>query len=432
MGNKLVILGAGPMGLAAGWQAVKRGYDVDILEAGDRPGGMAAHFDFDGLSIERFYHFCCLSDYDTLEILNELGLADKMTWVTTQMGLYFSGRLYQWGNPLALLAFPKLGPIGKLRYGLQVFLATRRKDWSKLDKLNAEQWYVGWLGRRGYERLWKPLIELKFHDESKNVSAAWMWQRMSRLGRSRKSLFEERLGYIEGGSETLMEAMATAIRARGGRIHLGAPAKGILTSEGRVTAVTTADGRTLQCDRVISTIPTPLVPDLLGDDYADLKDQYRRIRNIGVVCVIHKLAKPATKYFWVNVLDSKFQIPGFIEFSRLRPMDKSVVYVPFYMPQSHADFDQPDDFFIDSSWRLLKSVNPRLTDADRLNSKVGRLRYAQPVYEPRFKDILPSVQTPILGLQIADTAFYYPEDRGISESFRLAKVMVGQLEESAQ
>jgi hypothetical protein len=38
------------------------------------------------------------------------------------------------------------------------------------------------------------------------------------------------------------------------------------------------------------------------------------------------------------------------------------------------------------------------------------------------------VQTPIAGLQIADTAFYYPEDRGISESVRLAKEMVERIE----
>jgi len=34
-----------------------------------------------------------------------------------------------------------------------------------------------------------------------------------------------------------------------------------------------------------------------------------------------------------------------------------------------------------------------------------------------------AVQTPIEGLQIADTCFYYPEDRGIAESVRLGSAM---------
>ncbi len=46
------------------------------------------------------------------------------------MGYYIDGRHYRWGDPLALLAFPKLGLIDKLRYGLHMFLSTRRRDWS--------------------------------------------------------------------------------------------------------------------------------------------------------------------------------------------------------------------------------------------------------------------------------------------------------------
>ena len=33
------------------------------------------------------------------------------------------------------------------------------------------------------------------------------------------------------------------------------------------------------------------------------------------------------------------------------------------------------------------------------------------------------MQTEIAGLQIADTCFYYPEDRGISESVRYGQLM---------
>jgi hypothetical protein len=40
---------------------------------------------------------------------------------------------------------------------------------------------------------------------------------------------------------------------------------------------------------------------------------------------------------------------------------------------------------------------------------------------------IPPVQTPITGLQIADTCFYYPEDRGIAESVRLGSAMANSL-----
>ena len=58
---------------------------------------------------------------------------------------------------------------------------------------------------------------------------------------------------------------------------------------------------------------------------------------------------------------------------------------------------------------------------------VGRLTHAQPVYPPGFAAMLPPVQTAIAGLQIADTCFYYPEDRGIAESVRLGKTMAERI-----
>ena len=65
------------MGLAAAWEAARAGHDVTLLEAGNVAGGMAAHFDFDGLSIERFYHFICTTDFATFKLLGELGIADS-------------------------------------------------------------------------------------------------------------------------------------------------------------------------------------------------------------------------------------------------------------------------------------------------------------------------------------------------------------------
>ena len=71
---RVVVIGAGAMGLAAAHRAVSLGHVVDLIEAGEVAGGMAAHFDFGGLSIERFYHFICKSDEPTFALMRELGI----------------------------------------------------------------------------------------------------------------------------------------------------------------------------------------------------------------------------------------------------------------------------------------------------------------------------------------------------------------------
>jgi hypothetical protein len=44
--------------------------------------------------------------------------------------------------------------------------------------------------------------------------------------------------------------------------------------------------------------------------------------------------------------------------------------------------------------------------------------------------MIPKTQTPLAGLQVADTCSYYPEDRGISESVRWAKLMAEAIDDS--
>ena len=81
--KRVAVVGAGAMGLAAAYHCAKAGHAVEVLEAGSEPGGMAAHFDFDGLSIERFYHFVCKADRPTFDLLREIGLGDAMRWRPT-------------------------------------------------------------------------------------------------------------------------------------------------------------------------------------------------------------------------------------------------------------------------------------------------------------------------------------------------------------
>jgi protoporphyrinogen oxidase len=423
---RVAVIGAGVMGLAAAYHAVKARHSVVLLEAGPEPGGMAAHFDFDGLSIERFYHFVSKADTPTFLLLDELGLGDRMRWRTTSMGYFIDGKLHEWGNPLALLKFPAVSLLSRLRYGVLAFISTRRERWDALETQTAREWITRWGGTEVYDRLWKPLLDLKFHEYADNVSAAWIWTRVKRIGRSRKSLFEEELGYIEGGSQTLVNALCAAIKSYGGSIRLSAPALRILSEEGCVTGVQTPDG-IISADAVISTMPIQLVSAAVPELPEDWKAKYDAINSIGVCCLVLKLKKSVTPHFWVNIAEPDIEIPGIIEFSNLRPSGQTIVYVPYYMPVTNPKFSWSAQRLLDEAFGYIRRINPAITGQDIIATHVARLRHAQPICEPGFAAKIPPIQTPIKGLQIADTCFYYPEDRGISESVRVAREMAEQL-----
>jgi protoporphyrinogen oxidase len=422
----VAVIGAGPMGLASAYYALKAGHSVSLFERQREPGGMAAHFDFAGISIERFYHFVCKADVPMFDLMRELGMADKICWRPTSMGYFIEGKLYKWGDPISLITFPLLGPIAKLRYALHAFMSTKRSNWAKLDRLEANNWIRAWIGTRAYEMLWRPLFELKFFEYAHNISAAWIWTRMKRVGTSRRSLFQEEMGYVEGGSETLVHALVEAIKKLGGTVQLGFGCDEVVVRDGKVAGVRCGDA-VYPADRVISTVPIPYVPAMVPALPREWSEKYQAVPNIGVVCVLFRLRKSVTPNFWVNISDKRIDIPGFVEFSNLRPLPDTVVYVPYYMPQNHPKFTRDDSMFVNEAYAYLRLVNPALTETDLIASHVGRLRYAQPVCKPGFLAELPPVQTSIAGLQIADTCFYYPEDRGISESVRFARNMVANL-----
>ncbi len=415
------------MGLTAGYRAAKNGHQVDIIEAATEPGGMAGHFDFDGISLERFYHFLCHTDYPTFELMQELGIADRMRWRATTMGFFSEGRLHAWGDPIALLRFPSLGLIDKLRYAFFAFICVRRNTWPALEHESAKDWITRWCGSSIYERFWKPLFEHKFYEYADNISAAWIWTRIRRIGRSRKSLLQEELGYMEGGSITLVNALVEGIRGFGGQVHLGQAAKQVTVEDGRVTGVQTLK-RHYRGDAVISTAPTPIVAALVPDLPEAWKRKYQAIHNIGVICVIFKLSHSVTPHFWVNVSEPDLDIAGIIEFSNLRCAGaETIVYVPYYMPVTNEKFSWPEEKLLSEALVCLHRINPLVTEQSVIVSKVARLRYGQPICEPGFRAKIPPIQTPITGLQIADTCYYYPEDRGIAESIRLGSSMANSL-----
>jgi protoporphyrinogen oxidase len=281
--------------------------------------------------------------------------------------------------------------------------------------------------------LWRKLFAYKFYQFSDSISAAWIWSRIRRIGQSRKGL-KETLGYLEGGSERWINALAARILDAGGEIRLSTPVTAIHGSEASppgpdqraATRISTPEGSE-SFDAVISTIPLPLVTSILrhGGQPPELIAAYEAQKSVACACVVLQSRQPITANFWTNVNDQRFAIPGIIEMSNLRPLQPHITYVPFYMPAELPEYRRPDDAFIADAIRCLKAINPDLRDHDILASHCSRYRYAQPICDINFRSKLPPL-TPLTNVWIADTTFYYPEDRGISESIDFGRQLAQQ------
>ncbi|MCS3846009.1 protoporphyrinogen oxidase [Xanthomonas campestris] len=416
------IVGAGPMGLMAAVRLLDAGHSVDIYERDDRIGGMSAAFDFDGLPIERYYHFICKTDDPLFALLDRYGLSDKLHWTDTKMGYFYNGKLYKWGTPFALLGFPHLGPISKLRYALHVMYTKGIKDWTALDKVNATTWIRKWIGDKAYDVMWKDAFRLKFFEYKDNLSASWIGTRIKRIALSRRSLMHESLGYLDGGSMTLLDKMAADITSRGGRIVLSQGIDEVVSENGNVSGVRVG-GQFLAYDGVVSTAPIQYVPAMVPGLPPDFSAQIRAIENIPVACVILKLKQAVSENFWMNISDPNIAIPGVIEYSNLNPTTppgQKILYAPFYMPKTHPKWSMSNEALIEEVLGYLPKLNPSFQRDWVLATHCHRYEFAQTICPPGFQDRLPAMRTPLNGFFMADTAYYYPEDRSISESLQAA------------
>ena len=419
------VVGGGPMGLVCAYELIKIGYRVEVFEKDDVLGGMSAHFDFSGLDIEMYYHFVCGPDDYTFELMKELGVYDRLKWTDTKMGYYYNGGLYKWGGPFELLAFPKANLIEKARYGLHIFMASKFKNWQKLDRMTALDWIRKWEGEKGYKKFWDSLFELKFYELKEQVAAPWLWSRLVRVAKSRKSLFQEQMGYISGGSRVIIDALEREIVKRGGVIHKAAQVEQIHLDNGKVSGIT-ANGELKKFDDVISTIPIQYLNGLTPGFSTDDRTKLEKLDNVGVVCLILKLSEKLTDNFWLNITDPGMDVPGMIEISNLNTeLPEHILYIPFYMHKDHPKYSEPDEVFAEKAKQYIKRINPQMTADKVLDIRVFRYEYAQPLTTPGHLEKLPPVKSDKRkGFFFADTAYCYPEDRSIQESIRIAKELV--------
>ena len=85
---------------------------------------------------------------------------------------------------------------------------------------------------------------------------------------------------------------------------------------------------------------------------------------------------------------------------------------------------------IESIKDYFKKINPNLTDNDFVKIEVSRYTYAQPICGPEYLNSIPDIKISDEQVYIADTSYYYPEDRGISEGIKISKRIVKLVNEN--
>ena len=424
--TQVTIVGGGFTGLTAAYELAKNGISVTVLEAEAEIAGLAAAFDVGGEKLDRFYHHWFTNDREVMQLIDELGLNDRVEINPTNTGVYYANNFFKLSTPWDLLNFTPLSFIDRIRLGLLALRARRVKDWMVLEDKTAHEWLIELGGENVYRVVWEPLLKGKFGPYAGEVSAVWFWNKLKLRGGSRGKGGEERLAYFKGGFVGLADALAQRILDLGGRIETNAPVSAIEPIDGLWQ--TTSSNGVITSDRVIATTALPLIADMVrGWASHDYLKSLERIQYIGNVCLVLELDRPLSKTYWLNVNDPSFPFVGVIEHTNFeRPETyggNHIVYLSKYLPHTDLLYSMSADDLLDYAFPFLQKMFPEMERNWIQRHHLWRARWSQPVVEKHYSSLIPAEDGPKNGFHICSMAQIYPEDRGTNYAIRQGKLI---------
>ena len=423
---RIGIIGAGATGLAAAWDFARAGHQVEIFEAADRVGGLAAGFKDErwDWSLEKFYHHWFANDHDILRLADEMGVRDQVIFPRPKTSYWVDGRIVRSEISPSALALP-LSPIAILRMGLAGMFIKLSPWWKPFESVTADAWMRRWMGAEAYEKFFKPLLIGKFAEAYDQVPMSFMWARI--VKRTLK------LGAYIGGFQAFLDELARQLEAQGVIIALNAPVDGIRSRDGAPALVIAGEER--RFDRVLSTTS----PQLMLRLTASLAEtaygrQLAALKSIGGLCVVLALRHPLMPddTYWLNLpastadkSRSAFPFLALVEhtnyISREHYGGDRIVYCGDYVPPDHEYFRLDEADLAARFLPALTTINPDFRPDWVRKWWVWRAPYAQPLPALQHSRNIPDIKTPYPGLFWASMSQVYPWDRGTNYAVEIGR-----------
>lgn len=257
--SHVLIAGAGPTGLMAGWKLAERGHRVTIVESAPVVGGMSASFDVSGQRVDFGSHR--LHGKADPELLLELRTLMGPDLQSRQR----NGRIRlegEWvGFPLRAVDLATSLP---KRFAFGAAMDSLTSKWRKPDGADFGSIVRAGLGPTVFDSFYGPYAKKLWGVDASELDGSMAQRRVSAGSPIdvAKRLFSARneqgrvFYYPRGGYGQLSETLAKAATSAGAELFLETSLAGLGLESGVVaTVVAGGQERTMRADVAISTIP---------------------------------------------------------------------------------------------------------------------------------------------------------------------------------
>ncbi len=406
MKSKVVIIGAGPAGLTAGYLLSKNDVDVLVLEADPvYVGGISRTATYNGFHFDIGGHRFFSKSKAVEDLWTEILPNDMLTRPRSSR-IYYGGKFFSY--PLKPIeALLKLGVFKSI---LCVLSWLKAQLFPIPNPRNFEEWVSNQFGKRLFNTFFKSYTEKVWGMNCKEISADWAAQRIKGLSLGsaiKNALVPQRYNgdrskviktlinsfrYPRRGPGMMWEACADKMRALGGKLEMGCRVMrcsyDILSDQWNVEYKTgNGDRQIIEAEHVISSAPmrelvcglSPAVSERTKRAAESLK-----YRDFLTVMLILKNRERFDDN-WIYIHDPSVKVGRVQNFRSWSPemvpeSDKVCYGLEYFCFEHDGLWDSSDEDLIELAKRELNHIG-LAKEGDFVDGCVVRQKKAYPVYD---------------------------------------------------
>ena len=293
--------------------------------------------------------------------------------------------------------------------GLAVLKIIVNGEW--LEKCRVVDVLPWLIGKEGYRKIWERMLTAKFGKYIGRVSMSWFWARVAKR--------TQKLGYFEGGFESMAEKMASHVKDLKGEVRLGEGVEKVEKS-GKGWKI---NGE--KVDAVLVTTPAPVAKRW----WKEIK--IPKIDYLWGQTLILEMKESVIDGYWLNVLEKEWPFLVLVEqtnwIEKKNYGGKMMVYLGNYLEDGDGRLKMEKKELLNLYWPYLKKINGKIEKNWVSKSWKFQSPFAQPVFPINYSQKKPQIKTGVDGVYMANMSMVYPYDRGVNYAVEIGQRAVKRI-----